>query len=142
MGGRAKQRPARPELHAAAGIHHQHMIGDAGQQAEVMRDHDDGGVELAPHLVEQLDDLRLHRDVQRRRRLIGDDQRRLEDQRHRDHDALAHAAGKLVRILVEALGRARQCRRVRASRPHAGARRPCRPLWWAWIVSVIWLPIV
>ena len=47
----------------------------------------------------------LHRDVERRGRLVGDEQVGLGDQHHGDHDALAHAAGKLVRIGAEdALG--------------------------------------
>ena len=45
-----------------------------------------------------LQDLRLDRDVERRRRLVGDQQRRAADQRHGDHRALAQAAGKLERI--------------------------------------------
>ena len=53
---------------------------------------------------QQLDDLGLERDVERTRRLVRDQQRRLEQQRHGDHDALPHAARELVRIVVQALG--------------------------------------
>ena len=52
---------------------------------------------------QQVQDLRLDGDVERRRRLVGDQQLRLAGERHRDHHALAHAAGELVRIVVEAL---------------------------------------
>ena len=58
-------------------------------------------------LAQQLEDLRLHGDVERRRRLVGDQQLRSAGDRHRDHDALAHAARELVRILLEALRRRR-----------------------------------
>ena len=44
------------------------------------------------------EDLRLDRHVERRRRLVGDQQRRAADQRHRDHRALPQAAGKLERV--------------------------------------------
>ena len=45
-------------------------------------------------------------DVERRRRLVGDQQRRPAGDRHGDHDALAQAARQLVRVLSEAtLGR-------------------------------------
>ena len=55
-------------------------------------------------LVEDAQHLRLHRHVERRGRLVGDQQLRLGDQHHRDHHALAHAARDLVRIeLVDAL---------------------------------------
>src|SRR3546814_8399043 len=40
-------------------------------------------------------------------RLVGDDQLRLGGQRERDHHTLAHAAGELVRIMVDALFRRR-----------------------------------
>ena len=71
-----------------------------------MRDGDDAGAEVFAEVLDELEDLSLNRHVERGGRLIGDQQVRLAQQRHGDHDALAHAAGELVRILVEALGRA------------------------------------
>ena len=53
---------------------------------------------------EQLQNLRAHGDVQRGDRLIRDEQLRPEDQRARDSDALALAAGKFVRIARLHLG--------------------------------------
>ena len=52
--------------------------------------------------VEQLQDLRLHRDVERGGRLVGDQHLGPEGDRHGDQRALAHAAGKLMRIVVDA----------------------------------------
>ncbi len=54
---------------------------------------------------QQIDDLCLQRHVQRRDRLIGHDQRRLQRQRAGDADALALAAGELVRIAAQRIGR-------------------------------------
>ena len=54
---------------------------------------------------DQLEDLRLHGDVERGRRLVGDQQLGVVGQRHRDHRALAHAARELVRVGVDALAR-------------------------------------
>ncbi|CAH0326872.1 hypothetical protein SRABI106_04809 [Rahnella aquatilis] len=51
-------------------------------------------VQYAQHLL-------THRDVQRRRGLVGDNQIGFRDQHHGDHDALPHAAGNLVRIQVK-----------------------------------------
>ncbi len=57
-------------------------------------------------LAQQIEDLRLHRDVERGGRLVGDQDVGPAGQRHRDHHALAHAAGQLVRVFVDAaLGR-------------------------------------
>ena len=92
-------------------------------------------------LAQQLEDLRLDRDVERGRRLVGDDERGVHHERHRDHDALAHAAGELVRILVRALRGRRdadglehldgalprlllRCRRCGRARPRRSDRRP------------------
>ena len=50
---------------------------------------------------EQLQDVRLDRDVERGGRLVGDQQRGVVGKRHRDHHALPLAAGKLVRISIE-----------------------------------------
>ena len=56
-----------------------------------------------PQAVDQVEDLGLDRDVQRGGRLVGDQQLRLAGQRHGDHHPLAHAAGELVRVVVEPL---------------------------------------
>ena len=69
---------------------------------------------LVLELLDQLENLRLNRDVERGRRLVGDEQLRLARQRHRNHHALAHAAGELVRIAVGALRAHRECRPSRA----------------------------
>ena len=45
----------------------------------------------------------LHGDVERRRRLVGDQQLRVAGERDRDHHALPHAAREPVRIVVEPL---------------------------------------
>ena len=52
--------------------------------------------------VEELEDLQPDGRVERRRRLVGDQQLRIARERHRDHRALPLAAGKLVRIAARA----------------------------------------
>jgi hypothetical protein len=52
-------------------------------------------------VLQQFQDLRLHRDIQRRGRLVGDQYLRLAGQHHRNQRALALAAGKLERIGIE-----------------------------------------
>ncbi len=60
---------------------------------------------LLLQLQQQLDDLRLDGHVQRRGRLIGNQQLWLTGNRHGDHHALAHPAGELVRVDVQTRGR-------------------------------------
>ena len=79
-------------------IHHEHVIGDRRDHPEIVRDDDHRHTEFLLHLHQQLHQLRLHRRVERRRRLVGDEQLGLEGQRHRDHHALSHASRHLVGI--------------------------------------------
>ena len=67
-----------------------------------MGDHDDGHTQLVAQVVHQLKDLRLDRDVQRGGRLVSDQQLRLAGQRNGDHNTLAHTAGQLVGVLLQA----------------------------------------
>ena len=79
--------------------------------------------------AQQVEDLRLDGDVERRRRLVGDQDVRLVGERHGDHHALALAAGELMRIGVDAAARDRGCRPAAAVRPRApcGAAAASRP---------------
>ena len=112
-----EDRVRRRLLDDPAGVHDRDLVGHLGDDAEVVRDDHDGRAELALQALDQLEDLRLDGHVERGRRLVGDQQLRVVGQRHRDHRALAHAAGELVRV-----GRRRACaapgsRPGRASRP-------------------------
>ena len=88
-------------------IHHGHAVGGLGDHAHVVGDQHHRGAVIAPEALDQRDDLRLHGDVERGGRLVGDDQFRLGADRQRNHDALAHAAGEFVRIGVDAFFRRR-----------------------------------
>ena len=56
-------------------------------------------------VFQKLEDLRLHGDVERGRRLIGDQKIGTIGERHRDHHPLALSAGELVRIGLKPLRR-------------------------------------
>ena len=62
----------------------------------------DRHAELVAQAHQQLEDLRLDGDVERRGGLVGDQELRVAGERHRDHDPLAQPARELVRILREA----------------------------------------
>ena len=78
----------------------------AGVRADAR--HRDRGEERQPEFVaeilEQVEHLRLHRDVERRYRLVGDDQPRAGDDRAGDADPLALPPGELVEVPVVVLG--------------------------------------
>jgi hypothetical protein len=67
-------------------------------------------------VLQQVDDLRLDRHVERRHRLVADDQLRAPGQRPGDADALALAAGELVRIALGVSGAGRPRRSSSATR--------------------------
>ena len=110
-----------------AAIEHQHAVGDLGDHAEIVGDEQDGEPRLALQVAQQRQDLRLDRHVERRGRLVGDQQPRARRERHRDHHALAHAAGHFVRKGVEHRLRARDLdapeQRQRFA-PRLGSRHP------------------
>src|SRR5207249_4381463 len=76
-----------------AAVHHRNTVRQALDHADVVADEErrDAGLDL--ELGQQIDDARLDGGVESGGRLVGDQQRRLGGERHRDHGALAHAAG-------------------------------------------------
>ena len=103
--GAVKTVDDRPLLRDPAGVHHQHPVARLGDHREVVGDQDQRQPEVLPEPLEELEDLRLDHDVERGRRLVADDDRRIAGEGHRDHRALAHAAGQLVRVRAGALAR-------------------------------------
>ena len=101
-----------PSRSAQFGVHRQ-VVGDEQQR----------GANLLLHLADQRQHALLHHHVERRGRLVGDDEFRPADRRQRDGDALAHAAGQFVRIRIEYVARQMQPPQVR---PHAIEESPAR----------------
>ncbi len=93
--------PLRAALHEFPRIHHHDAVGDLGHHAHIVGDEDDGRAVIAPELLDQAQDLGLDRDVERRGRLVGDQERRVAGERHGDHGTLAHAARELMRVAVD-----------------------------------------
>lgn len=87
----------------AARIHDVDVVADLGDDAEVVGDEDDGGAELFLAVFDEVEDLFLDGDIERGGGFIGDEEVRAGDEGHGDHDALAHAAGKFVRVGLDAL---------------------------------------
>ena len=102
-----------------ADIHHRDAVAELLHDAEVVRDEEVGEPELVAEVGQEVQHLRLHRDVERGDRLVGDDQARVERQRAGDADALALAA-------AEGMREARACIRGAARRAAAARRRAPR----------------
>src|SRR3984957_10696408 len=101
-------------------------LADVRDDGEIMADQEKGQARLALEIAHEVQRLRLHRDVERRHRLVCDDEPRSRDERARDGDALALAAGKLMRILrgvgrLEADGLERGLNALEALRPARSA---------------------
>ena len=93
-----------PLLDDLSGVHHADPIGELAHDAEIVGDEQHRHAEPLLDVLEQFQDLRLHRDVERGGRLVGDQQIGLVRQGHGDHHALALAAGELMRIARQAPG--------------------------------------
>ena len=82
-----------------ARVHDRYPVCHLGDDAHIMADEDNGSSCFLLQAADQSQDLGLHRYVQRRGRFVTDQKPRPADQRHGDHDTLAHTAGKLGRNL-------------------------------------------
>ena len=64
------------QLDDAAEVHHRDAVRDLVDHREVVGDEDVRQLELALQVLQQVEDLRLDRDVERRHGLVADDQLR------------------------------------------------------------------
>ena len=112
-------------------------VGHFGNHREIVRDPDQRGSDSAHRGSSSPDDLGLGRDIERRRRLVGNDQVGLVEHRNGDGHALAHAARQLMRISAQTLFRRRDAdfRSERDRLARAVARTPLRC---AVMASIIW----
>ena len=95
----------RPQLREPAQVHDADPVGDVVDDGEVVGDEEVGQPELPLQVLHEVQDLRLHRDVQGRGRLVANHELRVARQRARDRDSLALAARELVRVRVGVGGR-------------------------------------
>ena len=98
MAGALEDFADRALLDQFAGIHYADPVADLLDHGEVVADEQDGGLKLAAQVLEQVQDIGLDGGVQGGGRLVQHQKRRVGRQGHRDHDALLHAAGKLVGV--------------------------------------------
>ncbi|MNI38923.1 hypothetical protein D3C73_930840 [compost metagenome] len=96
----AQQLHCQSFLDDPAFLHHKHPIGKARDNCQIMTDQKQCVPGLAP-LGQKVKDLFLHGGIQRRRRFVCDQQRRISCDGRGDQRPLSQAAGKLMRILPQ-----------------------------------------
>jgi len=72
----------------ATEVHHRHLMRQILDDGEVVRDEEVSQPEIVLQTLEQIEDLRLYRNVERRGRFVADDQLRLYGQCAGNGDAL------------------------------------------------------
>ena len=88
-------------LDQLTGIHHPHLVGDLGDDPEVMTDQQDGRAVVLAEPGDQTQYLSLDGDVQCGGRFVSDEYGWVIGQRCSDNDPLTHAAGEAVRRIGE-----------------------------------------
>ena len=66
----------RREFNDPPQVHDRHAVADVFDHTQVVRDEQIGQAEVSLQVLQQIDDLRLNRHVQRRDRLIANDEER------------------------------------------------------------------
>ena len=95
-----KQRRSRCLFHHLSRIQNSDFIRHLAGDAQIMRNQQQRHTPALLQVAQESQDLRLHRHIQRRRRLIGDQNIGLSRQHHGHQGALALAAGQLERVAV------------------------------------------
>ena len=80
-------------------VHHDDLVCHACNDAEIVRDQYQRHACLLLQIGDEIENLSLNRYIQRGCWLVRDEHGGLARQRHGNHCALQHAAGKLERIL-------------------------------------------
>ncbi len=93
----------RADLDDPPGIHDGDAMRGLGDDAHIVRHQHDRSAVVTSEPLQQCDYLCLDRRVERGCRLVGDNEARVGGERERDDDPLTHPAGKLVRVMVDAL---------------------------------------
>ena len=101
--GRGQHVAGGAELDHPARVHHRDLVGDLGDDGQVMRDVDRRDAVVLAQPLDRVEDPALGGHVQSGGRLVEHDQVGLRRERHRQRDALLLAAGELVRVGVQDL---------------------------------------
>ena len=97
VAGSCEERVGVADLDQSAEIHHPDPGRHEPHHRQIVGDQQIGEAEPLLQIAHEIENLRLDRDVERRGRLVADDQIGVRGDRARDRDPLALAAGEFVR---------------------------------------------
>ena len=117
----AEQHLAGTGLHNAPPVHDRHSGAEKSDHRKVVGDEEVGEIVLPLELAQEIQNLRLDRDVEGRDRFVEHDEAGFGRERARHRDALALPTGHLGGTATR--GTRSRARRARAARPHAPAGR-------------------
>jgi hypothetical protein len=89
----------------ASTVHDLRRVAGGGDHSQIVADYHERHAQFLAQPVEQHQNLRLHRHIERCGRLIGNQQFRLTRNGDSDHDSLAHPTAELLRQIIEATRR-------------------------------------
>src|SRR6267378_4223986 len=95
----------RADFHNLAKIQHRDPVTEIDAQVQVVSNEDICQAELLLQVRQQVDDLRLYRDIQRRHRFIGHDDTWFNSKRGSNGNALTLPAAQFMRIAAAGCGR-------------------------------------
>src|ERR1700737_579683 len=97
MRGPGEQLLGGADFAQAAEIHHGHPVAPPLHDREIVGDEEQRQSEARLHIFQQIQDLSANGNVERRNRLVADDELGIENERARNADTLALPAGKFMR---------------------------------------------
>ena len=98
------------DLLDATEVHHRDAVGEVAHDAHVVGDEDVARLLLGLQVGEQVEDGRLHGDIERAGRLVAHDDARIAGEGPGDRDALLQTTGQLARFEIEVPRRQPQVR--------------------------------
>ena len=101
MGWAIEDRVGGTHFDDLAEVHDEHALGHHADHVQVVRDEQVRHSEARAQVRQQVQDHRLHGDIQRRRRLVEDQERGVQRDRTPDAHALLLSARELMRIPPE-----------------------------------------
>ena len=92
------------DLEQRAGVEHIHPVADRECDAQVVGDEDHAHAARRLGPAEEVEDLGLGRDVERRRRLVGEEQLGISGQCGGEGNPLTHSTGQLEGVAIDHRG--------------------------------------